>query len=155
MDPSATTFFRKKGYTSAKCSKCKYRTNRAMLVSFRFFKRKGTRSYEVWNTRLGPPLKDKFTIRDGHLVCKRCWGTKASMEGHLYTWIDGSMSYCPKGQFKKTNTLKQCVLEGFTRETLRKVMTYDHEPREMPLNHYIRKHAAEWDKVKKFALQLK
>ncbi len=168
MDSSATTFFKKscKGYAKAKCSKCKYRTNKAMLVSFRFFKRNGTRTYEFWNTRHKALVKDRFTIQDGHLVCQKCCGynkrATASMEGHAYTWIDGSMSYCPKGQFTinkpaecQMKTLTQCVFEGnFTRETLRKVMTYDHESWEMPLNQYIRKHAADWDKVKKFATLL-
>lgn len=52
-------------------------------------------------------------------------------------------------------TLTECVFDGhFTRETLAKVMTYDHPMWEQPLNEYIRKHAAEWDKVKEFAKQL-
>lgn len=49
-------------------------------------------------------------------------------------------------------TLTQCVFDGhFTRETLTKVMTYDHPSWEHPLNQYIRQHATEWDKVKMFA----
>ena len=49
-------------------------------------------------------------------------------------------------------SLTQCVFDGhFTRETLAKVMTYDHESWEHPLNQYIRQHATEWEKVKHFA----
>ena len=49
-------------------------------------------------------------------------------------------------------SLTQCVFDGhFTRETLTKVMKYDHAMWEQPLNEYIRKHAAEWDKVQEFA----
>ena len=49
-------------------------------------------------------------------------------------------------------SLTQCVFDGhFTRETLTKVMKYDHAMWEQPLNEYIRKHAAEWDKVQDFA----
>ena len=49
-------------------------------------------------------------------------------------------------------SLTQCVFDGhFTRETLTKVMTYDHHFWERPLNQYIRKHAKEWEKVKLFA----
>ena len=49
-------------------------------------------------------------------------------------------------------SLTQCVFDGhFTRETLTKVMTYDHNFWERPLNQYIRKHATEWDKVQEFA----
>ena len=47
------------------------------------------------------------------------------------------------------------MLEGhFTRETLEKVMKYDHESWESGLNQYIRKHPAEWDKVSLFAKKL-
>ena len=52
-------------------------------------------------------------------------------------------------------TLCQSVLEGhFTRETLEKVMKYDHESWESGLNQYIREHAIEWDKVSLFAKKL-
>ena len=49
-------------------------------------------------------------------------------------------------------SLTECVFDGFfTRETLAKVMNYDHAMWEQPLNQYIRKHAADWDKVQQFA----
>lgn len=98
MDPSARSFFLKsvKTYPCAKCHICKHMTNRAMLVSFRF--RRGT--HEFWNTRHdAQPPKERFTIRDGHLVCQKCY--KADMEGHTYTWVDGSVTYCPIRKTKK------------------------------------------------------
>ena len=110
MDPSARSFFQKscKTYPCAKCSLCKYRTNHAMLVSFRFFRKNGTPTYEFWYTRHNKPApKDRFTIQDGQLVCQKCCGFKkratASMEGHSYTWIDGRVTQCPKGQFSKAS----------------------------------------------------
>ena len=52
-------------------------------------------------------------------------------------------------------TLCQCVLEGhFTRETLRKVMKYEHDPWEHELNQFIRKNALHWDKVQEHALTM-
>ena len=119
MDPSAKSFFLKscKTYPHAKCHLCKHKTNRAMLVSFRF--KRGT--HEFWNTRHDTkPPREKFTIRDWHLVCQTCgFKNKASMEGHTYTWIDGSVTYCPLKQSKKykkwifdsIKTLKQQVKE--------------------------------------------
>lgn len=163
MDPSAKSFFQKcvHSYPKAKCHTCKYRANRAMLVSFRFFRRNGTPSYDIWFTELeSTPPKDRFSIQDGHLVCQRCCGFKQrateKMEGHLYTWFDGTMSYCPEGQFSnKVKTLCESVLEGeFTRETLQRVMKYQHDSWEHPLNQFIRKHAADWEKVKEFAKKL-
>lgn len=104
MDPSAKRFFLNsvKSYPCAKCYLCKHRTNRAMLVSFRF---KNGR-YEFWKTRHNSPApKEKFTIQDGHLVCQTCCGFQkratANMEGHTYTWFDGTTTYCPIGQFTK------------------------------------------------------
>ena len=163
MDASAKLFFRKSitSYPSAHCHLCGYKTNHAMLVSFRFFRRDGAPSYDIWFTEQeSAPPKDKFTIQDGHLVCQGCCGFKErateSMEGHLYTWFDGSMSYCPEGQFStKVKTLCESVLEGdFSRETLERVMKYQHDSWEYPLNQYIRKHAKDWNKVQEFALQL-
>ena len=52
-------------------------------------------------------------------------------------------------------TLCQCALEGhFTRETLHKVVKYDHAEWEQLLNNYIRKHAIHWDKVQELALNM-
>jgi hypothetical protein len=52
-------------------------------------------------------------------------------------------------------TLCQCVLEGhFTRETLARVMKYQHDSWEMPLNQVVRKHPHEWDKVQHYARHL-
>ena len=52
-------------------------------------------------------------------------------------------------------TLCQCAMEGhFTRETLQKVVNYQHETWEQPLNKYIRKNAIHWDKVQELALTM-
>lgn len=52
-------------------------------------------------------------------------------------------------------TLCQAVLEGhFTRETLEKVIKYDHDSWEQVLNQYIRQHLTEWDLVTEFAKKL-
>ncbi len=52
-------------------------------------------------------------------------------------------------------TLCQSVLEGhFTRETLEKVIKYDHDSWEQVLNQYIRQHLTEWDLVTEFAKNL-
>ena len=50
-------------------------------------------------------------------------------------------------------TLCQSAMEGhFTRETLQKVVNYEHAAWEQPLNQYIRKNAVQWDKVQELAL---
>ena len=47
------------------------------------------------------------------------------------------------------------MLEGhFTRETLSKVMKYEHDSWEQDLNLYIRRNPTEWDKVQKLALTM-
>ena len=52
-------------------------------------------------------------------------------------------------------TLCQCVLEGhFTRETLSKVMKYEHDSWESELNQFIRRNAIDWDKVTELALNM-
>lgn len=52
-------------------------------------------------------------------------------------------------------TLCQCVLEGhFTRETLSKVMKYEHDSWESELNQFIRRNPTEWDKVQGLALTM-
>ena len=50
-------------------------------------------------------------------------------------------------------TLCQCVLEGhFTRETLSKVLSWNHETWESQLNHIVRKNPTKWDVVQRCAL---
>ena len=88
-----------------------------MLVSFRFFQKNGTPTYEFWYTRHNAPApKDKFAIQDGHLVCQKCCGFKkratAKMEGHTYTWVNGKQTYCPPGQFKDKKRYDQWVFES-------------------------------------------
>lgn len=119
MDHSAKSFFLKsvKGYPCAKCHTCKYRTNHAMLVSFRFFKKNGTPTYEFWYTRHNTPApKAKFTIQDGHLVCQKCCGFKkratAKMEGHTYTWVDRSVTRCPPGSLGSKKKYDQWVFDS-------------------------------------------
>jgi len=136
MDPSAKRFFLSsvKSYPCAKCTLCKRRTNHAMLVSFRFFKRNGTPTYEFWYTRHNSPApKDKFTIQDGRLVCQRCCGFKkratAEMEGHTYTWIDGTSTHCPRGQFSKK--YKQWVFDSI-KELKQQVKALQDELRKKP-----------------------
>jgi len=51
-------------------------------------------------------------------------------------------------------TLCECVLEGFTRETLSRVVKYDHAPWENKLNTCVRRNPTDWDKVQEFALNM-
>lgn len=51
-------------------------------------------------------------------------------------------------------TLCQCVLEGFTTETLTKVITWNHETWESRLNQIVRKNPTNWDLVQRCALHI-
>ena len=102
MNDSARSFFNnsKRGYSKVTCHKCKYTTT-AMLISFRFLQ---GGKYEFWNTtHNGPQPRHKFTIQDGKPICNKCCGfsldrprPQIKMEGHDYTWFDGTATHCPK-----------------------------------------------------------
>lgn len=98
MVNSAERFLKnsKKGYSTATCYKCNH-TAKGLLVCFRF-----TPKFNFWYMSHNlPPPEERFTIQDGHVVCRECCGfghgrpiPTFKMEGHDYTWYDGTVTRC-------------------------------------------------------------
>ena len=94
---------------SVKCIKCNNESSSSLLVCFRFYHRHDKPTYDfIYADFDGPMPKDSHTVQDDKIVCNKCCGfgtdkprPQAKMEGHQYTWIDGTESYCAEGHLSR------------------------------------------------------
>ena len=121
----------KKKYSTATCYKCNH-TAKGLLVCFKF-----SDNYSFWYMSHNlPPPEERFTIQDGHVICSKCCGfghgrpiPTFRMEGHKYTWIDGTESECPNGYLPRKRSRDEDWMIRSIKKLKREVKALQHELR--------------------------
>lgn len=119
---------------SVTCFHCNYTSSNSLLVSFKFSHKHGVYDF-MYADYDGPMPNDRHTIQDDKIVCNKCCGfsidkprPQPKMEGHNYTWVDGTKTYCARGHLNRQH--EQWVIRGI-KELRREVKQLRREVRRL------------------------